>query len=123
MYPLRRILIAAGAAALAAAPALAADDRPAPVPQDQPSAAPQSAPGGAAAQQDWAPAQPDPAKTGTTIEQKHLGRRVSEVIVTPGGFNNYHYTMQHLDDQEPGTLMQPHPQLSVPNLIRFDFNF
>jgi len=56
------------------------------------------------------------------IEQKHVGRRVSEVVVTPAGFT-YHYTMTHLDDQEIGTVMQPHPQLSVPSLIRFDFNF
>jgi hypothetical protein len=72
------------------------------------------------------PSAPQPApvepQRDAQIEQKHVGRRVSEVIVTPAGFT-YHYTMTHLDDQEIGTLVQPHPQLSVPSLIRFDFNF
>ena len=68
--------------------------------------------------------QPAPAEPqrDAQIEQKHVGRRVSEVVVTPAGFT-YHYTMTHLDDQEIGTVMQPHPQLSIPSLIRFDFNF
>jgi len=54
------------------------------------------------------------------IEQKHIGWRVSEIIVTPAGFT-YHYTMDHLDDQDPGTPLQPHPQLSVPHFFRIDF--
>jgi hypothetical protein len=54
------------------------------------------------------------------IEQKRIGRRVSEVIVTPAGFT-YHYTMIHLDGQDPGSVLQPHPELSVPRFFRIDF--
>ncbi|MBV8209460.1 MAG: hypothetical protein JO133_05295 [Burkholderiaceae bacterium] len=68
---------------------------------------------------DGNPAVPKPERD-VQIEQKHVGRRVSEVIVTPAGFT-YHYTMDHLDDQEPGTVLQPHPQLSVPRFFRIDF--
>ena len=60
------------------------------------------------------------AKKDVQIEQKHIGRRVSELIVTPAGFT-YHYSITHLDDQDPGTPLQPHPELSVPRLFRFDF--
>jgi hypothetical protein len=64
---------------------------------------------------------PPKADKDVRIEQKHVGRRVSEVIVTPAGFT-YHYTMTHLDDQDPGrTLLQPHPELSVPRFFRIDF--
>ena len=64
---------------------------------------------------------PPKAEKDVRIEQKHVGRRVSEVIVTPAGFT-FHYTMTHLDDQDPGrTLLQPHPELSVPRFFRFDF--
>ncbi|HWY73910.1 MAG TPA: hypothetical protein VNW98_09715 [Burkholderiaceae bacterium] len=74
--------------------------------------------GGATA--DAQPVEPKPERD-VRIEQKHIGRRVSEVIVTPAGFT-YHYTMIHLDDQDPGTtLLQPHPELSVPRFLRFDF--
>lgn len=82
-------------------------------------AEPGSTAGAAADQPQPAPVEP---QRDAQIEQKHVGRRVSEVVVTPAGFT-YHYTMTHLDDQEIGTVMQPHPQLSVPSLIRFDFNF
>ena len=69
---------------------------------------------------DAQPVEPKPERD-VRIEQKHIGRRVSEVIVTPAGFT-YHYTMTHLDDQDPGTtLLQPHPELSVPRFLRFDF--
>ncbi len=55
------------------------------------------------------------------IEQKRIGRRVAEIIVTPAGFT-YHYSMTHLDDQDPGTtLLQPHQELSVPRFFRIDF--
>jgi hypothetical protein len=66
------------------------------------------------------PSAPKPQKD-VQIEQKHIGRRVSEVIVTPAGFT-FHYSITHLDDQDPGTTpLQPHPELSVPRLFRFDF--
>jgi hypothetical protein len=66
------------------------------------------------------PLAPRPHKD-VQIEQKHVGRRVSELIVTPAGFT-YHYSITHLDDQDPGTTpLQPHPELSVPRLFRFDF--
>ena len=69
---------------------------------------------------DAQPAEPKPERD-VRIEQKHIGRRVSEVIVTPAGFT-YHYSMTHLDDQDPGTtLLNPHPELSVPRFLRFDF--
>jgi len=54
------------------------------------------------------------------IEQKRVGRRLSEVIVTPAGFT-YQYTMIHLEGQEAGSILQPHPELSVPRFFRFDF--
>ena len=66
------------------------------------------------------PSAPTPQRD-VQIDQKHVGRRVSEVIVTPAGFT-YHYTMTHLDDQEHATtLLQPHQELSVPQFLRFDF--
>jgi hypothetical protein len=124
----------AGAAAgvvLWGTPVRAADDLPPPlVSAPGPDAAAAPAPAAAApartaeappaATAGEAPAQPKPEPT-ARIEQKHVGRRVSEVVVTPAGFT-YHYTMTHLDDQEaPRTPLQPHQELSVPNLIRIDF--
>jgi hypothetical protein len=118
---------------LLAAPARAADDfpppigaQPDPVPATDaraaatPDAPSQPQPGSA---DDASAVQPAPPKAekDVRIEEKHVGRRVSEVIVTPAGFT-YHYTMTHLDDQDPGrTLLQPHPELSVPRFFRIDF--
>jgi hypothetical protein len=42
------------------------------------------------------------------------------VIVTPAGFT-YQYTMINLEGQESGSVLQPHPGLSVPRFFRFDF--
>jgi hypothetical protein len=122
----------AAAAMLASAPARSVDDLPPPLPPaDQaaggsPPAPPAAEP--AAVRAPGAPAsaeapEPAPAKTehDVRIEQKHVGRRVSEVIVTPAGFT-YHYTMIHLDDQDRGTSpLQPHTELSVPRFFRIDF--
>ena len=130
----------AAAAMLLAAPGRCADDFPPPITtQPDPPAAPSSAlrateskpaatvtpaapaqPDTAGAAADAAPVEPKPERD-VRIEQKHIGRRVSEVIVTPAGFT-YHYSMTHLDDQDPGTtLLNPHPELSVPRFLRFDF--
>ena len=77
-------------------------------------------PGGGADASGAEPAPPK-AEKDVRIEQKHVGRRVSEVIVTPAGFT-YHYTLIHLDDQDPGTTpLQQHQELSVPRFFRFDF--
>ena len=124
---------AAAAAMVLAAPAYGADDFPPPIstsPDPGPAADAHAAtaPGAAFQPQpgavDEAPgAQPPPPKPerDVRIEQKRVGRRVSEVIVTPAGFT-YHYTMIHLDDQDPGTSpLQPHPELSVPRFFRIDF--
>lgn len=140
----------AAAAMLLAAPGRCADDFPPPIttqpdppssalhaPEGKP-AAPSSAPSAAegkpsearppsevrsaeeGATADAQPVEPKPERD-VRIEQKHVGRRVSEVIVTPAGFT-YHYSMTHLDDQDPGTtLLNPHPELSVPRFLRFDF--
>lgn len=118
---------AAAAAALLAGPGYGADDLPPPIgtqsPPPQPAEeAPLTALG--APVQNWTyplddPKAPKPQRD-VQIEQKHVGRRVSEVIVTPAGFT-YHYSIDHLDDQDPGTPLQPHPELSVPRLFRFDF--
>jgi hypothetical protein len=130
----------AAAAMLLAAPGRCADEFPPPISNqpDQP-AAPSSAPSAAegkpgvepgspavagsaeqGATADVQPVEPKPERD-VRIEQKHIGRRVSEVIVTPAGFT-YHYSMTHLDDQDPGTtLLNPHPELSVPRFLRFDF--
>jgi hypothetical protein len=147
-----RCLWACSAAAtmLLAAPGRCADDFPPPIttqpdppssalraPEGKP-AAPSSAPSAAegkpsearppsearsaeeGATADAQPVEPKPERD-VRIEQKHIGRRVSEVIVTPAGFT-YHYSMTHLDDQDPGTtLLNPHPELSVPRFLRFDF--
>jgi len=81
-----------------------------------------AAPGGATAGEPAEP-QPPPApkpQRDVQIEQKHVGRRLSEVIVTPAGFT-YHYTMDNLEGQDSGSVLQPHPSLSVPRFFRFDF--
>jgi hypothetical protein len=132
---LSRALAACAAATLMplAGPGYCADDFPPPIGTQSdrapaadaraaatPDAASQPQPGTA---DDASAAQPAPPKAekDVRIEQKHVGRRVSEVIVTPAGFT-YHYTMTHLDDQDPGrTLLQPHPELSVPRFFRIDF--
>jgi hypothetical protein len=126
---------------LVSGPGRSADDLPPPLPA--PSAAPadggnSGAPATAAAPQPGAPEtaqapEPSPASAAEAsanaakpendarIEQKHVGRRVSELIVTPAGFT-YHYTMTHLDDQDRGTSpLQPHTELSVPRFFRIDF--
>jgi hypothetical protein len=124
----------AAAAMLASAPARSVDDLPPPLPAFAPDAsageppADQAAGGSPPAPPAAEPAavrapEPAPAKTehDVRIEQKHVGRRVSEVIVTPAGFT-YHYTMIHLDDQDRGTSpLQPHTELSVPRFFRIDF--
>jgi hypothetical protein len=120
----------AASAALVAGPGYAADDLPPPI---QPAADTQTAPGAVDAQAPTALGAPVPYWTAplddpnaakpqrdVQIEQKHVGRRVSEVIVTPAGFT-YQYSITHLDDQDPGTPLQPHPELSVPRFFRFDF--
>jgi hypothetical protein len=127
-----RIGACAGAAAmLLAAPAFGNDDFPPPIaprsaPDQASSGQPPAATGAPAAQpgadRDAAAVEPAPPKPerDARIEEKRIGRRVAEVIVTPAGFT-YHYTMTHLDDQDPGTLLQPHPQLSVPRFFQIDF--
>ncbi len=123
----------AAVVALFAAPGYGADDFPPPMnarsDQERAPDAAAAGAGGAPSQSqpgtadDASAAQPAPPKPerDVRIEQKHVGRRVSEVIVTPAGFT-YHYTMTHLDDQDPGrTLLQPHPELSVPRFFRIDF--
>ena len=79
------------------------------------------APGQAAADLSGAAPQPvsKPQKD-VQIEQKHVGRRLSEVIVTPAGFT-YQYTMVNLEGQDSGSVLQPHPGLSIPRFFRFDF--
>ena len=130
---LPRTLWACAAAILLAGPGYCADDLPPPI-DTQPGPVPAEGARAAATTSD--PSQPQPgsaddasaaqpgppkAEKDVRIEQKHVGRRVSEVIVTPAGFT-YHYTMTHLDDQDPGrTLLQPHPELSVPRFFRIDF--
>jgi hypothetical protein len=112
---------AAAAAMLWSAPGRCVDDFPPPISNqsDRPAEATEAAKAGGATA-DAQPVEPKPERD-VRIEQKHIGRRVSEVIVTPAGFT-YHYTMIHLDDQDPGTtLLQPHPELSVPRFLRFDF--
>jgi hypothetical protein len=123
-------------AMLLAAPGYGADDFPPPIETQsgQPVAtgghAPMTAPEAPAAVPDAAPAdqaadaQPAPVKPerDVRIEQKRVGRRVSEVIVTPAGFT-YHYTMINLEGQDSGSgsVLQPHPGLSVPRFFRIDF--
>jgi hypothetical protein len=131
---IRRWPIAAAALALAllgAPPARGAGDMPPPPLVPEPSAAPASAPQTAAPEPAdsgdvWAPA---PRKSGSraakpqanvTIEQKHVGRRVSQLVVTPAGFT-YSYTLDHLDGMDAGSVLQPHPELSTPRFFRFDF--
>jgi hypothetical protein len=117
---------AAAALALLAMPSYGASDLPPPIDT-------QSAPGAVDADAPtvfgapvpyWTHPLDDPSApkphADVQIEQKHVGRRVSEVIVTPAGFT-YHYSITHLDDQDPGTPLQPHPELSVPRFFRFDF--
>lgn len=126
------------AIALAAvAPARAGGDAPPPPPLPPESALP--APAAAPASADQAPAtaeaaDSDPmtpaarhrdrskAKADVTIEQRRVGRRVSELVVTPAGFT-YNYTIDHLDGLDPASVLQPHPELSTPRFLRFDFNF
>jgi hypothetical protein len=119
----------AAAAMLLVAAGHAADDFPPPI-------APESAQGAAAAGRAPAPAgeaarppqaesaapaeAPPKPERDVRIEQKRVGRRVAEIIVTPAGFT-YHYTMTHLDDQDPRSLLQPHTELSVPRFFRIDF--
>jgi len=125
-------LAALGLAAGLTAAGYAAEDFPPPIVPE--AAAPSPAEGAAPAAEAAAPA-PAPqfaatssAQTGTApvperdvrIEQKRIGRRVSEVIVTPAGFT-YHYTMIHLEGQDSGSVLQPHPELSVPRFFRIDF--
>ena len=124
--------LAAGLTAGLTAAGYAAEDFPPPIVPE--TAAPSPAEGAAPAAEAAAPA-PAPQsaatsseQTGTApvperdvrIEQKRIGRRVSEVIVTPAGFT-YHYTMIHLEGQDSGSLLQPHPELSVPRFFRIDF--
>jgi len=115
--PWRASAALAAVAMLLAAPGWCADDAPPPLPAQPgtPGEAPAPAPASAA---EPSPEKPEPD---VRIEQKHVGRRVSEVIVIPAGFT-YHYTMVHLDDQDPGTTpLQPHPELSIPRFFRIDF--
>jgi hypothetical protein len=134
-------LSAVAAMALLAMPSYGADDlSPPPLPAEAPSAPQpadaQSAPPPRVVEEKaptafgapvpyWThplddPLAPKPQRD-VQIEQKHVGRRVSEVIVTPAGFT-YHYSITHLDEQEPGTTpLQQHQELSVPRLFRFDF--
>jgi hypothetical protein len=122
-----------GAAALAlwllsALPALAADEAPPPLPPESSAPSPSSAaPGGPV--DDTDPMNPvllhrdtSKVKSDVTIEQRRIGRRVAELVVTPAGFT-YNYTMDHLDGFDPASVLQPHPELSTPRFIRFDFNF
>ncbi len=108
------------------APGYAADDSAPPAVPAQPPAAsgagsPQAAaPAPAAEAAPAATAAPVVPERDVRIEQKRVGRRVSEVIVTPAGFT-YQYTMTHLEGQEAGSILQPHPELSVPRFFRFDF--
>jgi hypothetical protein len=132
MLPARAIWVGAVAALLFAGPCYGADDFPPPIgaqPDPAPAADTRAAPTPGVPLQpqpgstdEASAAQPPPrAEKDVRIEEKHVGRRVSEVIVTPAGFT-YHYTMTHLDDQDPGrTLLQPHPELSVPRFFRIDF--
>jgi hypothetical protein len=123
----RALMVAA--ATLVGAPIWAADDFPPPLSTapDRPGApAAAAVPAPAAppsAEQPGAPAEPMPAKAqaDVQIEQKRIGRRVAEVIVTPAGFT-YRYSMIHLDDQDAGTTpLNPHQELSVPRFFRIDF--
>jgi pyruvate/2-oxoglutarate dehydrogenase complex dihydrolipoamide acyltransferase (E2) component len=129
----RSIWVGAVTAVLFAGSAHGADEFPPPMDtrSDQARApdAPAPAAAGAASQpqpaaaEEASGAQPVPPKAerDVRIEEKHVGRRVSEVIVTPAGFT-YHYTLIHLDDQEQGTSpLQPHQELSVPRFFRLDF--
>jgi hypothetical protein len=117
-------------ALLLAAPSFGADDFPPPIaPSDQDSATSAHPPAmpdapltpGAGTAVAAAP-QPAPIKpeADVRIEQKRVGRRISEVIVTPAGFT-YQYSMIHLEGQEPRSVLQPHPELSVPRFFRIDF--
>lgn len=141
LWALLRACIA-GAAVVSVTPGYGGDELPPPIPSAAPAAgstappapgASVSVPGPppstpAAAPQPGAPepgpaAEPAPLKPAkdTRIEEKYVGRRVSEVIVSPAGFR-FHYTMTHLDDQEQATtLLQPHMELSVPRFFRIDF--
>jgi len=127
-----RLLAAAvlSLAALVGSPCRAADDdapppiSPAGTGAAGPAAVPPAtaeAPGQAAADLSRAAPQPvsKPQKD-VQIEQKHVGRRLSEVIVTPAGFT-YQYTMVNLEGQDSGSVLQPHPGLSIPRFFRFDF--
>jgi len=126
--------LAAAAALLLSAAARGADDFPPPIrpasEQATPAKAAEARPPGEAAGPAAAadePASPQPAapkpQADVQIEQKRVGRRVAEVIVTPAGFT-YHYTMTHLLDQDPAASpLQPHQDLSVPRFFRFDFDF
>jgi hypothetical protein len=93
---------------------------PAPAVPVQPPAASGADSPQAAAPAPAAKAAPVVPERDVRIEQKRVGRRVSEVIVTPAGFT-YQYTMIHLEGQEAGSILQPHPELSVPRFFRFDF--
>jgi hypothetical protein len=118
--------IAVALAVLFASPGYAMDDSPPPLspggPGESAAAPPQSeapAPVEPAAARPAPAARPKPQRD-VQIEQKHVGRRLSEVIVTPAGFT-YQYTMINLEGQDSGSVLQPHPGLSVPRFFRFDF--
>jgi hypothetical protein len=108
----------------------AADDFPPPIAADSPAgaaepAAPAETPAPgfeAGSPQAAEAAKPAPVvpEHDVRIEQKRIGRRVSEVVVTPAGFT-YHYTMIHLEGQDSGSVLQPHPELSVPRFFSIDF--
>jgi hypothetical protein len=116
-----RQALAAGtvlAALLLSSPGRAMDDAPPPI---APAGAPDAPPAVAAAPAAPAPERPAPKpERDVRIEQKHVGRRLSEVVVTPAGFT-YQYTMINLEGQESGSVLQPHPGLSIPRFFRFDF--
>jgi hypothetical protein len=132
--PWRFVVMAAVLMLPGTLPVLAADDAPPPLAPAPSGPEPQPPPqAGAAAASEavdggdvWAPSpsKADPktpkALPDVTIEQKHIGRRVAELVVTPAGFT-YHYTLDHLDGMDAGSVLQPHPELSTPRFFRFDF--
>jgi len=54
------------------------------------------------------------------IEQRHLGTRVSEIVVTPAG-RTYSYTIQNREGQRPFSVQDLASGLSTPRFLKFEF--
>lgn len=60
---------------------------------------------------------PDPQ---TRIEQVRRGRRIAEIVVTPGGYS-HSYVMVHREPKSPQGPVDSGTGLSVPSFVRISF--